>query len=217
MVGSAVFCREFSVYMLETRLSKQSQHSHASHCSSIFSHSIMTRQSRRGRGLRSTSVFTGVQDNYDTEVKIDAQQKEQLRYFNILTVMPYALWISLFNISDDGRGWWRCQSWRDGEPLLWTAQAEGTAEFFSILRVRLVDSVEIVSAKVITPLEQFYPGALTSLINEGYVGSYLFNQHVYRQKISRIVDMMIYHHKDKHKLTTCIVYFSSSKRQIIEP
>ena len=24
-------------------------------------------------------------------------------------------------------------------------------------------------------------------------------------------------HKDKHKLTTCIVYFSSSKRQIIEP
>ena len=61
-----------------------------------------------------------------------------------------------------------------GEPLLWTAQAEGTAEFFSILRVRLVDSVEIVSAEVITPLEQFYPGALTSLNNESYVRSYLF-------------------------------------------
>ena len=90
-MGRVVFSWVLGVYMLETRLSKQSQHSHASHCSSIFSHSIMTRQSRRGRGLRSTSVFTGVQDNYDTEVKIDAQQKEQLRYFNISTVMPYAL------------------------------------------------------------------------------------------------------------------------------
>ena len=86
-----------------------------------------------------------------------------------------------------------------GEPLLWTAQVEGTAEFFSILRVRLVDSVEIVSAEVITPLEQFYPGALTTLIDEGHVRSYLFYQHVFRQAIYRVVDKMIYKHQEKHK------------------
>ena len=87
-----------------------------------------------------------------------------------------------------------------GEPLLWTAQVEGTAEFFSILRVRLVDSVEIVSAEVITPLEQFYPRALTSLINDGHGRSYLFNQHVYRLSSSRVVDMMFYHHNHIHEL-----------------
>ena len=69
------------------------------------------------------------------------------------------------------------------------------------------ESVEIVNAQYdayqpgegITPLEQFYPGALTTLIDEGHVRSYLFYQHVFRQAIYRVVDKMIYKHKDKHK------------------
>ena len=69
-------CVVLGVYMLETRLSKQSQHSHANYCSNFFSHSILTRVSGRGArlGLRSIStlffwgVFSDVNTSQVTEV-----------------------------------------------------------------------------------------------------------------------------------------------------
>ena len=69
------------------------------------------------------------------------------------------------------------------------------------------DIVEIVRAEYdayqpgegITPLEHYYPGALSTNIEEGHVRSYLFYQHVFRQAIYRVVDKMIDKHKDKHK------------------
>ena len=69
------------------------------------------------------------------------------------------------------------------------------------------DIVEIVRAQYdayqpgegITPLEHYYPGALSTSIDEGHVRSYLFYQHVFREAIYRVVDKMIVKHKDKHK------------------
>ena len=69
------------------------------------------------------------------------------------------------------------------------------------------DIVEIVRAQYdayqpgegITPLEHYYPGALSTNIAEGHVRSYLFYQHVFRQAIYRVVDKMIYKHQEKHK------------------
>ena len=69
------------------------------------------------------------------------------------------------------------------------------------------DIVEIVRAEYdayqpgegITPLEHYYPGALSTHIDEGHVRSYLFYQHVFRQAIYRVLDKMIVKQKDKHK------------------
>ena len=69
-------CVVLGVYMLETRLSKQSQHSHANYCSNIFSHPILTWASGMGArlGLRSIStlffwgVFSDVTTSHVTEV-----------------------------------------------------------------------------------------------------------------------------------------------------
>ena len=59
--------------------------------------------------------------------------------------------------------------------------------------------VEIVRAELdayqpgegLTPLQHYYPGSVSTSIDEGHVRSYLFYQNVFREAIYRVVDKMI--------------------------